>query len=144
MRSAVGDRLPSFTATERDRLLGSLDFLGFNHYSSWYVSPAASEQQRGRRNDAAGDWFLDQQTVVSKFDLQGRLIGPQGASPWLNTVPEGMTAALCWVDQRYHRPLILITENGCDAPGENSRPLPAALDDPFRSLLPSHLHLLSD
>jgi beta-glucosidase len=48
-----------------------------------------------------------------------------------------MRSALLWVDHRYTRPLILITENGCDILGESSLTLPAVLNDTFRSTLPS-------
>lgn len=71
-------------------------------------------------------------SFYSKHDMQGHLIGPQAASPWLNTVPEGINAALRWVDERYHRPVILITENGCDVMGEATAPLHIALNDTFR------------
>lgn len=34
----VGARLPSFTAREKVRLIGSYDFIGLNHYSSKFYS----------------------------------------------------------------------------------------------------------
>jgi beta-glucosidase/6-phospho-beta-glucosidase/beta-galactosidase len=57
MRSGVSDhRLPEFTAEESKRVMGSVDFLGFNHYSSWYVSDAPRDPQSPK----PGDWFTDQ------------------------------------------------------------------------------------
>lgn len=50
----------------------------------------------------------------------------------MNSVPSGMLAALKWVDERYNKPTILITENGCDIIGENDTPLPDVLNDSFR------------
>jgi beta-glucosidase/6-phospho-beta-glucosidase/beta-galactosidase len=61
MRSSVGHRLPEFTEEERDRLRGSVDFLGFNHYSSWYVADVPPDQVGPPR---PGDWFTDQKTSV--------------------------------------------------------------------------------
>jgi beta-glucosidase/6-phospho-beta-glucosidase/beta-galactosidase len=63
MKAAAGERLPLFTPPERDRLVGSLDFLGFNHYSSWYVAEDSSGLG-GEQRRATGDWFADQRTVV--------------------------------------------------------------------------------
>lgn len=37
MRDRVGSRLPSFTDEERELVMGSNDFFGFNHYTSWCV-----------------------------------------------------------------------------------------------------------
>lgn len=50
----------------------------------------------------------------------------------LNVVPSGLYNLLHWLDKRYNHPLILITENGVDAPGESSLPLEEALQDTFR------------
>lgn len=61
MRAAAGDRLPMFRQEERHRLVGSLDFLGFNHYSSWYVTEDYSDLAGAK---LAGDWFVDQRTVA--------------------------------------------------------------------------------
>lgn len=35
MKERVGERLPSFTNEERILLMGSNDFFGLNHYTSW-------------------------------------------------------------------------------------------------------------
>ena len=47
-------RLPRFTGDEVNVLKGSTDFIGLNHYSSWYLSQGVS--------DGVG-WFKDQQTI---------------------------------------------------------------------------------
>lgn len=70
--------------------------------------------------------------VSRKLSLDGKLIGPQGGSPWLNSVPDGMYRALMWVYHRYDNPIVIVTENGCDIEGENDQPMPQALQDNFR------------
>lgn len=42
MRSLVGNRLPTFTESESALLKGSLDFVGINHYTTYYVSGKAT------------------------------------------------------------------------------------------------------
>ncbi|KAK1305666.1 Beta-glucosidase 6 [Acorus calamus] len=37
MRKRVGDRLPKFTPSEVAFVKGSLDFVGINHYTTWYA-----------------------------------------------------------------------------------------------------------
>lgn len=38
MRNRLGERLPRFTRSEQTELMGSLDFMGLNHYSTLYAS----------------------------------------------------------------------------------------------------------
>ena len=37
MRTRVGDRLPRFSKVQSTLLKGSLDFVGINHYTTWYA-----------------------------------------------------------------------------------------------------------
>ena len=37
MRSRVGGRLPTFSASESASVKGSLDFVGINHYTTFYA-----------------------------------------------------------------------------------------------------------
>lgn len=137
MTSLVGDRLPQFTPAQRKRLTGSFDFLGINHYSTKYYT-AAKEDKVGGVGGGAGSngWGDDQMTVETKYSQYGLLIGPQAASSWLNVVPWGFYKMLKWNNQRYtvdgNKPVIYVTENGCDVPNESSMPMAQALHDSFR------------
>ena len=56
MRKNVGSRLPSFTGEELKRVLGSFDFVGFNHYIALYVKADLSkldDELRDYMGDAA-------------------------------------------------------------------------------------------
>jgi hypothetical protein len=141
MVADVGERLPKFTPEQAERIKGSHDFygkvlcggvlcltvffIGLNHYTSKYVAnrplPAVSQS-----------YGEDQGTSVTNTDLNGQLIGPQAASPWLNVVPQGMYDLLNYLNDRYNKPVFLITENGVDVPDENSLSLADALNDTFR------------
>ena len=117
MKSAVGTRLPEFTREQHNRLVGSLDFLGLNHYSSrYYVDGAymrggsagnvsllfpAAQAKALQGGDLGTGWAFDQFTYSSKYDLHGRLIGPQAESDWLNAVPWGFFDVLMYVHNRY-------------------------------------------
>jgi beta-glucosidase len=88
--------------------------------------------------DTSGNlgWPADQANKESKYDMHGQLIGPEAASSWLHVVPWGFHRTIMWNHFRYtvdgKRPVIYITENGCDVPGENDMTLDTVLDDTFR------------
>ena len=138
MRRLVGERLPHFSEGKRRRLTGSYDFIGLNHYSSKYYSEPLQDGSGGLgMKGQEGDWGRDQHNVESKYSEFGLLIGQQGASPWLNKVPWGLYKVLKWNTKRYTvagkpPPVLYVTENGCDVPGESTLPLPLALQDSFR------------
>ncbi|KAH7288262.1 hypothetical protein KP509_31G019700 [Ceratopteris richardii] len=43
MKSSVNARLPRFTEEESKKLQGSLDFVGLNYYTAYYVQNASEE-----------------------------------------------------------------------------------------------------
>lgn len=44
MRTRVGSRLPKFSSAESTLLKGSLDFVGINHYTTWYAKNSSIEK----------------------------------------------------------------------------------------------------
>jgi len=157
MKALVGERLPEFTAMQKRLLQGSVDFLGMNHYTTKYFIDRKHntpwEEERSIPQIVqdniylpfieVGGWSADQRNYETKYNAQGKLIGPQGESPWLNIVPWGFHAMLSWIDQRYanalyagYRVPFIVTENGCDAPGEYNATLSVALNDTFRYVHP--------
>lgn len=150
MIDLVGDRLPKFSVEQQQKLIGSFDFYGLNHYSSKYFSNSDHSGNHDSTNTVDG-WGSDQRTFESKVDINGEEIGPQAASSWLNVVPWGILKVLRWNYSRYSdqyykitnkKFYIIITENGCDAPGEDENPLDLLqLNDSFRiNYLSSYLH----
>jgi len=49
MQLGLGTRLPQFTAEEKDRIKGSYDFVGFNHYTSQYATVDKSSASNDNR-----------------------------------------------------------------------------------------------
>lgn len=155
MKRLVGLRLPPFTEAQKLRLKGSLDFLGLNHYSTkYYFERNPSSIVNGvihsinittvEEGMKIGGWAADQMNYETKFNLNGTLVGEQAASSWLNMVPWGFYKTVMWVHHRYSSLYpgsakkqagipIIITENGCDAPGESEKPLLEALNDTYRA-----------
>lgn len=55
MRSRVGSRLPAFSSSESALLKGSLDFVGINHYTTYYGSKDTSSTIGRLLNDSLSD-----------------------------------------------------------------------------------------
>jgi beta-glucosidase len=142
MIEKVGDRLPTFTKEQSDRIKGSVDFHAFNHYTSKYIYDPMNLGDNAFKllTDSVpmgiGGWWDDQGVLDTKYSIQGNLIGTQGASTWLHVVPEGFYEVVMWNTRRYtvdgKKPVMFIMENGCDVPHENQMTMKEALNDTFR------------
>jgi beta-glucosidase len=124
MRERLGERLPQFTTEQKKELLGSSDFFGLNHYSSMLASePILGEEEND--NLAGNGGMIEDQDVKLSVDPAWS----QTHMGW-NIVPSGCRDLLQWIDERYDRPVIYITENGCacDEPDVET-----ALQDTMRS-----------
>ncbi|KAH7283197.1 hypothetical protein KP509_35G065800 [Ceratopteris richardii] len=70
MKSSVNARLPRFTEEESKELQGSLDFVGLNYYTAYYVQNASEELDPSLR------WYeSDRQATVGHVGPDGKLIG---------------------------------------------------------------------
>ena len=109
MRERLGDRLPRFSDEDAARLQGSADFFGLNHYTSQLVAHHPGGDARCEVNVNAG--ITADQDVVFSAD-PGWEVTDMG---W-PIVPGGCRKLLGWISERYGRPPIVITENGCATP----------------------------
>jgi beta-glucosidase len=126
MRTALGDRLPTFTPCELKLLRESCkinDFYGMNHYSTKFA--------RALPDPPADDDFTGN-VEESATNNNGEEIGPVSGMSWLRVAPLGFRKLLNWIWHRYHLPII-VTENGCPCPGESEMTLEQAVDDKFRT-----------
>lgn len=97
-------RLPSFTTDEIDLIKGTHDYLGFNFYTVNYATPTANLSATENTNVG----YLVDRGTTSSVDSSW----PQSSASWIYSVPTGIRTMLNWVNNRYNRPKILITENG--------------------------------
>ncbi|PQQ01830.1 beta-glucosidase 12 isoform X1 [Prunus yedoensis var. nudiflora] len=134
MRSLVGSRLPKFTKEQSKLLIGSFDFLGLNYYTGYYASDAP------QNNSVYASYTTDAGVNLSS-ERNGVLIGPKGASEWLNVYPRGIQDLLLYTKKKYHNPIIYITENGVDELNDPKLSLAEALNDTHRiDYYNRHLH----
>ena len=100
MRERLGTRLPVFTPEQRQLLVGSVDFVGLNYYSSLQASTPMTPPVY------PGYWTTDIDAILHPHpDWRLNDMG------WA-VVPDGLRNMLVWISERYHYPLVYITENG--------------------------------
>jgi len=103
MKARLGTKLPEFTADEKQMLKGSSDFFGLNHYSTYFARAAEHTESRSAGN--AGVFGTDEVELLAPEKVS------MSAMNW-PIVPWGLGRMLHWIDRRYGRPAIYITENG--------------------------------
>ncbi|CAG7726160.1 unnamed protein product, partial [Allacma fusca] len=92
-------RLPVFETEWVPWIMGTLDFVGVNHYTIQLVAP--------KPNNSGQGWFSDQD-IVTYQDPKW----PSSGSDWLKVVPWGFRLVLNWIKDTYGNPEVIITENG--------------------------------
>jgi len=119
----VGDRLPKFTEEQSRLVKGSFDFMGLNHYGSYYARHGGVTPT---------DYNNDHLVSVLTTNKEGHTIGPVAESSWLYVHPAGFRGILNWIHNRYDKPKIYVLENGVSVPNEDNKLLDDALHDQFR------------
>ncbi|XP_043724405.1 beta-glucosidase 40-like isoform X1 [Telopea speciosissima] len=109
MRSRVGSRLPKFSTAEAALVKGSLDFVGINHYTTYYAMSNFTNIIGIVLNDTLADSGAD--TLPFK---DGKPIGQKASSIWLYSYPQGLRDLMNYIKQKYGNPPVIITENGMD------------------------------
>lgn len=123
MQEIVGDRLPKFTEEEVKIVKGSIDYLGLNQYTTYYMYDP--HQTPPSDLGYQQDW-----NAGFAYDKNGVQIGSSAHSTWLYDVPWGLYKCIMYIKERYENPTIIISENGMDDPGNVT--LPDALHDTKR------------
>ncbi|KAK2429304.1 beta-glucosidase [Trifolium repens] len=124
MKSRVGRRLPKFTKFQSSLVKGSFDFVGINHYTTFYAMHNGSNTLRA----ALHDYISDAGALTIPFNGT-EIIGEKANSLWLYIVPQGMRSLMNYIKHKYGNPLVIITENGMDDPNDPSISIKDALND---------------
>ncbi|GKV15795.1 hypothetical protein SLEP1_g26546 [Rubroshorea leprosula] len=109
MKKLVGERLPLILPEISRILLGSLDFIGINHYTTLYVRNDRTRIRKLIFHDASSDT-----AVITTSSRNGVAIGERAASRWLHIVPWGIRKLARYIKEKYGNPPVIITENGMD------------------------------
>ncbi|KAG6790551.1 hypothetical protein POTOM_006707 [Populus tomentosa] len=105
MKKLVGERLPEISQGMSKLLVGSLDFVGINHYTTLYVRNDRTRIRKLILQDASSD-----AAVITTSYRRGVAIGERAASRWLHIVPWGIHKLLKYVkDKILHKPDSMIS-----------------------------------
>lgn len=100
-------RLPELTLEWAEKIRGSADFLGLNHYTSRWVelkSEIANEKPSYEKD--------------MKIELTTKPEWIKSNINWHYSVPEGIGGLLRWIKNEYNDPEVIITENGWSDEGQ--------------------------
>ncbi|XP_078407434.1 lactase/phlorizin hydrolase-like [Cetorhinus maximus] len=99
-------RLPEFTETEKQRIKGTYDFMGFNHYTTVLAfntnfgnAIPMYDADRGTGTTVDRSWL-------------------RSGSFWLKVTPWGFRRILNWIKKEFNNPPIYLTENGVSEHGD--------------------------
>ncbi|CAM2100551.1 unnamed protein product [Caretta caretta] len=99
-------RLPEFTESEKQRIKGTFDFFGFNHYTTILA------------------YNLNYTSTISSYDADRGVASVTdwswlgSGSFWLKVTPFGFRKILRWIKEEYDNPPIYVTENGISERGD--------------------------
>ncbi|KAJ4838707.1 Beta-glucosidase 46 [Turnera subulata] len=107
MSEILGSNLPLFSSNGKQKLKNGLDFIGVNHYTSYYVQDCISSVCEPGRGSS--------KTEGSCLQIQykdGVPLGHIGELPWQNVYPEGIEKIVTYIKESYSNIPMFITENG--------------------------------
>ncbi|XP_062088851.1 beta-glucosidase 46-like isoform X2 [Humulus lupulus] len=121
MREILGLDLPVFSKHEVEKLKNGVDFIGVNHYTSFYIKDCKySECEPGPGNSKIEGFAL---RTPQKY---GSFIGKETEVDWIYVYPQGLENIIMYIKERYNNTPMFITENGYgykDKPNSNVKDL---------------------
>ncbi|KAF9588793.1 hypothetical protein IFM89_015717 [Coptis chinensis] len=105
MRLYLGVDLPEFSNDQSNKLKDGLDFIGVNHYSSFYAKDCIQSPCD------SGNHAIEGYTHITG-ERDGILIGEETAMRYMYVVPNGMEKIIGYLKRRYNNKPMFVTENG--------------------------------
>ncbi|XP_031264934.1 beta-glucosidase 46-like isoform X1 [Pistacia vera] len=107
MKTILGTILPEFSSKDKEKLKMGLDFIGINHYTSYYIRDCISSVCEPGWGATKTEGFCRRSN-----QRNGVPIGESTSLEWLNVYPPGMEKVINYVKERYNNIPMFITENG--------------------------------
>ncbi|KAJ0082214.1 hypothetical protein Patl1_11080 [Pistacia atlantica] len=107
MKTILGTILPEFSSKDKEKLRMGLDFIGINHYTSYYIRDCISSVCEPGWGATKTEGFCRRSN-----QRNGVPIGESTSLEWLNVYPPGMEKVINYVKERYNNIPMFITENG--------------------------------
>ncbi|XP_021719664.1 beta-glucosidase 46-like isoform X2 [Chenopodium quinoa] len=127
MRKILGPNLPKFSKNEKRILDKALDFIGINHYTSFYAQDCMFTSCKS----GSGVTWTEGAYLRTPYK-EGISIGEPTAMDWLYIHPQGMEKMVTYVKDRYNNTPMFITENGFVQESNSSTSVTKLLNDSKR------------
>ncbi|XP_050288617.1 beta-glucosidase 46-like isoform X4 [Quercus robur] len=116
MQEILQSDLPMFSKHDLEMLKNKLDFIGINHYTSYYIKDCIFSPCEPGPGASRTEGFALQ--TVKKNNI---FIGEPTACGWIFVYPQGMEKMVTYTKERYNDIPLFITENGfCDKENPHS------------------------
>ncbi|KAL3522031.1 hypothetical protein ACH5RR_014865 [Cinchona calisaya] len=107
MQQILGSQLPAFSRKDLNKMKSGIDFIGINHYTSFYAKDCMYSQcEQGPGVSRSEGYYL--RTAFK----DGIPIGVTTEVDWLYVHPLGMEKIVTYIKERYNNTPMFITENG--------------------------------
>ncbi|CAM8943506.1 unnamed protein product [Rhodiola kirilowii] len=114
MQIIVQDRLPKFKDEEVQLVKGAFDFIGINHYTTFYMYDPGN---RTGPLSYMNDWQAGYAFKKNGIPIGKRVSYISALGFVVSFMPWGMYKTSTYIKERYGNPTVILTENGMDDPG---------------------------
>ncbi|VFQ96211.1 unnamed protein product [Cuscuta campestris] len=139
MKDLLGPLLPEFSSSDLEKLKAGIDFIGINHYTTYYVQDCLSSKcEPSMSGNTREEGYVGQ-----SMSKDGVLIGELTGLSYLDVYPLGMEKVVTYVQEKFPNLPLYVTENGyCDTTTPSSS-IEEVLNDTKRvKFLADYLHAL--
>ncbi|WCJ20256.1 beta glucosidase 46 [Euphorbia peplus] len=127
MVEILGSTLPEFSDNDQEKLKTGLDFIGINHYTSFYVQDCIYSFCKNGPGSSKTEGFC-----LQTQQKNGIPIGQPTDLDILYVYPEGMEKTVTYVKDRYQNLPMIISENGYAEKDNPKLTIEEAVDDERR------------